>query len=211
MSKREKPKKEKKPTRSYQFRLYPTRKQEQKLEGWLVVCCETYNAALDERKSAYRMAGVSLSYEDQCSELPGCKEVRPELASVPSQVLQDVVKRVDLAFDAFFRRLEEGENPGHPRFKSRFRYHSLTFKQYGNSFNVLDGGKKNRGTLVLAKLGHVKMVMHRAIIGTPKTAVVKRAPTGNCFVSISIERPEKGGHGEGGPVSEGEGGTARGL
>ena len=43
MSKREKPKKEKKPTRSYQFRLYPTRKQEQKLEGWLVLCCETYN------------------------------------------------------------------------------------------------------------------------------------------------------------------------
>jgi putative transposase len=58
---------------------------------------------------------------------------------------------VDLAFDAFFRRLEEGEKPGHPRFKSRFRYHSLTFKQYGNSFNVLEGGKKNRGTLVLAK------------------------------------------------------------
>jgi len=60
------------------------------------------------------MAGVSLSYEDQCAELPECKEVRPELAEVPSQVLQDVVKRVDLAFDAFFRRLEEGEKPGYP-------------------------------------------------------------------------------------------------
>src|SRR5438034_5102852 len=165
MSKQKKPTPAKTPTKTYLFRLYPTRKQTRTLEEWLGSCCEVYNAALDERKSAYRLAGVSLSYEDQCRELPGCKEVRPELAAVPSQVLQDVIKRVDLAFDAFFRRLEDGENPGHPRFKSRFRYHSLTFKQYGNSFNVLDAGKKNRGTLVLAKLGPVKMVMHRAIKG----------------------------------------------
>ena len=154
---------------------------------WLGLCCEVYNAALDERKSAYRMAGVSLSYEQQCAELPDCKEVRPELGEVPSQVLQDVVKRVELAFEHFFRRVLEGQKPGYPRFRSRFRYDSLTFKQYGNSFNVLPGTKKNTGTLVLAKLGQVKMVMHRAIKGTPKTAIVKRTPTGKWFVSISVE------------------------
>jgi len=77
------------------------------------------------------------------------------------------------------------------RFKSRYRYHSLTFKQYGNSFKVLEGGKKNRGTLVLAKLGHVKMVMHRPIKGTPKTAIVKRTPTGKWYVSISVQVEEK--------------------
>src|SRR6266849_4272047 len=154
-----KPKQEAKPRKTYLFRIYPTHKQINTLLEWLGLCCEVYNAALDERKSAYRMAGVSLSYAHQCAELPGCKEVRPELAEVPSQVLQDVVKRVDRAFDAFFQRVEQGKKPGYPRFKSRFRYHSLTFKQYGNSFNVLDGDKKNRATLVLAKLGHVKMVM----------------------------------------------------
>src|SRR6266568_5405623 len=191
MSKREKTTTAKKPIKIYQYRLYPTRKQTRTLEEWLGLCCEVYNAALDERKSAYRIAGVSLSYEDQCRELPGCKEVRPELADVPSQVLQDVVKRLDLAFDAFFRRLENGENLGYPRFKSRFRYHSLTFKQYGNSFKVLEGDKKNRGTLVLAKLGHVKMVMHRAIKGIPKTAIVKRTPTGKWYVSISVQVEEK--------------------
>ena len=191
MSKREKPKKEKKPTRSYQFRLYPTRKQEQKLEGWLVVCCETYNAALDERKSAYRMVGVSLSYEDQCAELPGCKEVRPELAAVPSQVLQDVVKQVDLAHEAFFRRVEEGEKPGYPRFKSRFRYHSLTLKQFGNSFKIHEAARSNRGKLEVAKLGQIKMVLHRQITGTPKTAIVKRTPTGKWFVTITVELSEK--------------------
>jgi putative transposase len=128
---------------------------------------------------------------EQCAELPGCREVRPELVCVPSQVLQDVVTRVDLAFDAFFRRSEQGEKPGYPRFKCRFRYHSLTFKQYGNSFHVLAGNKKNRGTLVLAKLGHVKMVMHQAIKGTPKTAIVKRTPTGKWFVAISVELAEQ--------------------
>jgi putative transposase len=187
MSTRGKPHEVEIPTQTYLFRIYPTRKQTRTLERWLGLCCEVYNAALDERKSASCMAGVSLSYEDQCAELPECKQLRPDLAEVPSQVLQDVVKRVDLAFAAFFRRLEHGEKPGYPRFKSPFRYHSLTFKQYGNSFTVLAGGKQNRGTLVLAKLGHVKMVLHRSITGTPKTAIVKRTPTGKWYVSITVK------------------------
>ena len=105
---------EKKPRKTYLFRIYPSRKQRQKLEAWLGLCCEVYNAALDERKSAYRMAGVSLSYEHQCAELPACKHVCPALNEVPSQVLQDVVKRVDRAFDDFFRRVEQGHKPGYP-------------------------------------------------------------------------------------------------
>lgn len=103
------------------------------------------------------------------------------------KVLQDAVKRVDRAYDDFFRRVEEGQKPGFPRFKSRFRYASLTCKQYENSFDVLPGNKKHKGTLVLAKLGQIKMVMHRAIKGTPKTAIVKRTPTGKWYVSISVE------------------------
>src|SRR5437764_5252892 len=91
---------------TYRFRLYPTHKQRGVLEKWLGLCCETYNAALDERKSAYRIGGVSLGYEHQCAELPGCKEVRPELRDVPAQVLQDVIKRMDRAFEDFFRRVE---------------------------------------------------------------------------------------------------------
>ncbi len=180
-----------KPRKTYLFRIYPTHKQINTLLEWLGLCCQLYNAALDERKSAYRMAGVSLSYEHQCAELPGCKQVRPELRDVPSQALQDAVKRVDLAFDNFFRRVQQGQKPGYPRFKSRFRYDSMTFKQYQNSFDVIRGNKKNKGTLVLAKLGPVKMVLHRPIKGTPKTAVVKRTPTGKWFVSISVEIGEE--------------------
>jgi putative transposase len=205
------PKKEIQPRKTYLFRLYPTHKQTCMLETWLGLCCDVYNAALDERTSAYRMAGISLSYEHQCAELPGCKQVRPELYDVPSQALQDVVKRVDLAFDNFFRRIEEGQKPGYPRFKSRFRYDSLTFKQYGNSFDVLPGSKKNKGTLVLAKLGHLKMVMHRAIKGTPKTAIVKRTPTGKWFVSIGVEMEKEQAASRHVPVSEEEVGIDVGL
>src|SRR5260370_28159750 len=186
-----KPKQEARPRKTYLFRLYPTHKQSNTLEQWLGLCCQLYNAALDDRTSAYRMAGVSLSYEHQCAELPGCKHVCPDLHDVPSQVLQDVVKRVDRAFDIFFRRVQEGQNPGYPRFKSRFRYDSLTFKQHQKSFAVIPGTKKHKGTLVLAKLGPVKMVLHRPIKGTPKTAIVKRTPTGKWFVSISVEIAEE--------------------
>jgi putative transposase len=173
--------------KTFQYRIYPTKKQETTLITWLKLLCETYNAALQERRDAYRMAGKSLSYSHQSAELPECCEVRPDLAKVPSQVLQDAVKRVDLAFDGFFRRCLAGEKPGYPRYKSHIRYDSMTFKQYGNSFSLEAHSRKNRGTLILAKLGQVKMVMHRPLQGTPKTAIVKRTPTGKWFVSICCE------------------------
>ncbi len=172
--------------KTYQYRIYPTKRQIQVLTCWLGLCCEVYNAALQERRDAYRMAGQSLNYSQQCAELPSCKEVRPELAEVNSQVLQDAVKRVDRAFDDFFRRVKEGQQPGYPRFRSRFRYDSLTFKQYQNSFDM-QGRKKQKGTLVLSKIGHIKMVMHRPLKGIPKTATVKRTATGKWLVSITVE------------------------
>jgi putative transposase len=191
--------------KTFQYRLYLTKKQETTLTSWLALLCETYNAALQERRDAYMLKVKqhpnyydevqrkhltkqhALNFSHQSAELPECREVRGDLAEVPSQVLQDVVKRVDLAFEGFFRRLAEGQKPGYPRFKSRFRYDSMTFKQYGNSFALEVSAKKNRGTLMLAKLGQVKVVMHRPIKGTPKTAVVKRTPTGKWFVAISCE------------------------
>jgi putative transposase len=120
--------------------------------------------------------------------------VCPELAQVNAQVLQNVVKRVDLAFHAFFRGGKTGEQIGYPRFKSRSRYHSLTFPQYApsgkhGSFSLVHEGN-HKGKLILSKIGHVKMVMHRPIQGTPKTAIVKRSPTGKWFVSICCEQVE---------------------
>ena len=130
--------------KTFQYRLYPTRKQSTIFIAWLKLCCETYNAALQERRDAYQIVGKSISYAQQCAELPACKEVRPDLAEVPAQVLQDVVKRVDLAFDAFFRRCAAGEKPGYPRFKARMRYDSLTGPAVRQQLRCSDGQKAER-------------------------------------------------------------------
>jgi putative transposase len=91
--------------KAFQFRLYPTRKQQAILSEWLTLCCEVYNAALQERRDAFRLAGVSIGFAQQCAELPACKQVRPELAQMKSQGLQDVLQLLDLAFAAYLSPL----------------------------------------------------------------------------------------------------------
>src|SRR5437868_3330131 len=117
--------------RTFKFRLVPTRKQAERLDWTLARCRELYNAALQERRDAYRMAHKSLNYYDQANQLPAIKEVRSEYSEIHSQILQDVLRRVDKTFQAFFRRVKAGETPGYPRFQGRDRYDSFTFPQLG--------------------------------------------------------------------------------
>ncbi len=95
--------------KAYKFRLYPTKKQVGKLEWMLRRCKELYNAALQERRDAYQMCGVSVSYRMQADQLPAIKKLREEYRDIHSQVLQEVLKRLDKAFQAFFRRVMNGE------------------------------------------------------------------------------------------------------
>jgi putative transposase len=151
----------------YRYRLYPTNSQAAHLHWVLDRCRELYNAALHERREAYRMAGVKISYYAQRRELPGLKEDCPEFTHVGSQVLQDVLKRVDLAFAAFFRRVRAGEKPGYPRFKGYDRYDSCTYSQAG--------WKLEDGRLVLAGIGALKIKWSRPIQGTIKTVTIHRS------------------------------------
>jgi len=84
------------------------------LEWTLRRCKELYNAALQERRDAYQMCGVSVFYNMQAAQLPEIKQVREEYQDIYSQVQQDVLRRLDKAFDAFFRRVENSETPGYP-------------------------------------------------------------------------------------------------
>ncbi len=152
--------------KAYKFRLYPTRKQVTTLEWTLRRCCELYNAALQERRDAYRMGGVSISYEMQAEQLKEVKQLREEYQQIHSQVQQDVLKRLDKAFAAFFRRLKNSETPGYPRFKSGDRYDSFTYPQDG--YEII--GKCVR----LSKIGHIKIKLHRKIEGKIKTCTIKR-------------------------------------
>src|SRR5438876_3104069 len=152
--------------KAYKFRISPTNAQIGKMEWILRRCKELYNAALEERREAYRMNGVSVSYHMQANQLPAIKELREEYQDIHSQVQQDVLKRLEKAMQAFFRRVRNGETPGYPRFKSGDRYDSFTYPQGG--YEIINK------RLHLSKIGHIKIKLHREMKGTIKTCTIKR-------------------------------------
>jgi putative transposase len=80
----------------YTYKLTPTPDQEQALEAVLSRCWTLYNVALEQRKTWWeRGHGKSVTYYQQATELPDMKAACPEYAEVHSQVLQDVLRRVD--------------------------------------------------------------------------------------------------------------------
>src|ERR1700686_4724055 len=111
----------------FQYRIYPTRKQASKLNETLDECRWLYNHLLEKRKTAYEQTGQGLSCYQQQATYPLLKAERPSLSKVHSQVLQNVAVRIDLAMQAFFRRVKAGETPGYPRFRGRDRYDSFCF------------------------------------------------------------------------------------
>ncbi len=100
-------------------RLYPTKPQQSRLEETLETCRRVYNRMLVWCKDACEQTGKAPSKTEQQKALPGWKRGNEYLGRVHSQVLQHVARRLELAFDAFFERLKNGENPGYPRFKGR--------------------------------------------------------------------------------------------
>jgi putative transposase len=164
--------------KAFKYKLRVSRAVDQSLTATLDVCRELYNAALQERRDAYRQAGVSLNYYDQANQLPDIKADRLDVAALHSQVLQDALKRVQKAFDAFFRRLKTGEKAGYPRFRSKYRYDSFTFPQTGWK---LEGDK-----LHLSKIGSCRVRFSRPVEGTIKTVTIKREVDG-WYVSFSVE------------------------
>jgi putative transposase len=170
--------------KTYKFKLKPTAEQERMLDRTLMLCRHVYNAAVGERREAWRMCGVTVTYYHQKAELPGIKEAMPEYAEVNSQVLQDVVLRVDRAFQAFYRRVQAGETPGYPRFHGRDRYNSFTYPQVGDH----GGARLDNGFLVLSKIGRIGIRWSRPIQGTPKTATISCEADGwyACFSCADV-------------------------
>ena len=104
--------------KAYKYKLKTNPKFEAACVATLNVCRELYNAALQERRDAYKINGLSSNYHAQAVQLPQIKQIREDVGAVYSQVLQDTLRRADKTFDAFFRRVKNGETPGYPRFKS---------------------------------------------------------------------------------------------
>jgi putative transposase len=168
--------------KTFKYTRQPTAEQEGTMEFVLRRCRELYTAALEERWEAWRMGQVSITVAGQSAQLPDSKQERPEYQDIHSQVVQDVLTRLDRAFQAFFqaffRRVTTGETPGYPRFKPGFRYDSFTYKQFGNGATV------DNGFLVLSKIGRIAVRWSRPLEGTPKTVTMRRAADG-WYVGLS--------------------------
>ena len=169
--------------------MQPLRNQEVVLHTWLTRCRRLYNTCLEQRRIAYRSYNTSLSVYDQIKQIPDVKKELHEYSEVHSQVLQDVVRKADKSFQNFFRRVKNGEKPGYPRFKSRYRFNSFTYPQSGFSLE--------NGRLTMSKLGDFKLVQHREIPndGKIKTLTIKRDNCGDWWATFSAvfedDIPEK--------------------
>lgn len=154
--------------RKVTFKLYPTASQRKRLDDWARLHAELYNAALQERIEAYRKAGISISYYDQQNTLPAIKQFRPELVELGSHALQETLRRLDRAFQAFFRRVKAGQAPGFPRFKSSARFSGFTYPDPAG-WSLLQQGPRG-GTL---RLGSGKGAMMISLRGRHRFAEFK--------------------------------------
>jgi len=165
--------------KNFKYRIYPTRKQTATFEQTLDGCRWLYNHLLEQRKTLWESKKKSISCFDQCNTFKQLKQENPFLTEIHSQVLQNVATRIDLAFQAFFRRIKSGNKPGYPRFRGKFRYDSFTYPQFG--FKIF------KNVVQLSKIGSVKVNFHRPMEDIVKTCTVRRTPTGKWFVSFSCE------------------------
>lgn len=165
--------------KTFKFRLYPAKAQAVLLTEQLGEACRLYNGALQERRDAWRINRESINYFAQANQL---KEIRAagDLNLQNFSACQDVLRRVDKTFKAFFARCKRGEKAGFPRFKSHTRFGSITFPSYGDGCKLVDSKLRLQG------VGLVKVKLHRPVEGTIKTLTVKRE-AGRWHACLSVE------------------------
>ena len=176
--------------RVYRYRLKPTPAQERALGETMRLLRGLYNGALQERRDAYRLEGRTIGAYEQMRSLKEVRALCPEYAALHTHLLQDVITRLDRAYQAFFRRCKAGEKPGFPRFKGRGRYRTFTFKdaKNRNGVRIVAGGKR----VELVGIGKVKFRQHRPIEGRVKQVSVSLDGDGHWYVAfVCDEVPPK--------------------
>jgi len=166
--------------KTYLYRAKINKKTEANCNQWLEICRTLYNLALEQRIDAYKKYGKSISCISQQNQLVELKEAFPEFKVVGSQVLQDVIERLDRAYKAFFLRIKQRNGKaGFPRFKSKNRYDSFTLKQAG--------WKLEGKYLYIKNIGRLKLFLSKPILGDIKTVTIRRSSSGKWFVSFSCD------------------------
>lgn len=181
--------------RSYRYRLYPSRAQARALDRTLGGHRQLYNAALQERREAWRMRRASVTYYMQANQLRELRTFDEEIAALNYSSCQQTLRRLDKAFQAFFRRVRKGDKPGYPRFKSRHHFHSMAF--------VYDDGIRLKGgRLYVQGVGRVRVFFHRPLPNGAniKQVIVKRTAGEAWYAVFQWELPDTNSTAHPGPA-----------
>ena len=160
------------------YKLYPSPTQAAALERACDLHRVLYNAALEERIEAYRKAAKSIGFADQCKSVTAIRLDDPAYRSLNAQSLQVTLRRLDRAFQNFFRRVKAGQTPGFPRFKNRDRFPGFGFKRHGDGFRFTPGQGWRHGTLRLSGIGEMQARGEARTPGEVVCADVQRKPDG---------------------------------
>lgn len=161
--------------RAYVFRAYPTRPQEGRAVKLLRDHCDLYNAALEERREAWRMRTASVSYGMQSAQLRDIRKADPGGQGMHSfTAQQQTLRRLNDAFAAFLKRARNGDKrPGYPRFKPYSRFRQVRFVN-GDGAKWIPAESGGWAHATFQAVGSVKVRQHRRIRGTVKTLQLKR-------------------------------------
>ena len=176
--------------RTHKYRLYPTNAQTRALDFLLWQGRMLYNAALEQRVTVYKETGKGVSYYQQWTYFRDLRNANPDtLGQLNATSVQQMLRRLDKAFVAFFRRLKTGETPGFPRFKGRDRFNSLEYR-YGDGCKLrFDSG--GRVLFYVQSVGEIKVKYHRPL---PDEAVIKhiilKRRNRKWYVCLQLEQPD---------------------
>jgi putative transposase len=167
--------------------LRPTRRQEAALDACLEDTRQLYNAALEERREAWRMGHHKVTFYSQDAQLKEIRADDPErYGRWAFGCERAALRRLDRAFQGFFRRVKAGEKPGYPRFRGRGWWDSIewTAEKGGARWDSLPHPKVTR--VFLTGIGHIRVHQHRAVKGRVKTITAKRE-AGRWYVMLSCD------------------------
>lgn len=182
---------------SYQYKIKPTKEQAAKIDNTLNMLRHQYNFLLAQRFNWYKHNRCSLdrcplichlpelteqpNYYNQKASLTQLKKERPWYKDIHSQVLQEVPKRVEKAFDRWIKGDVNGKKSGKPRFKGEGQYKTFTYQQF-KQYHFANG------VIKLSKIGDVKVIVHRPIPDgfTIKTVSVTKKADGY-YVTLSLD------------------------
>lgn len=151
--------------------MYPVKEQLLLLEETLGLHCRVYNTLLVEHKLRYDSGLAGYTYIRMAKDITSWRADVPAVKAINAQSLQNTAKRVDRAFQAFFRRAKAGDEPGYPRFKSAKRYPGWGYNTHGDGWRFFEGQKSSHN-LRLSGVGNIKLRGRGRFTGNPKTAEV---------------------------------------